>query len=296
MTKCTLLLTVVMLGATPALRAQMPRTQQPQPPPHVQQDVPYAAVGGRALLLDIYQPGEPRSDLQPAVVLLHGGGWTSYDKSAMREVGIFLARAGFVAFAVDYRLMKGNENLWPAQLDDAQRAVRWIRAHAGKYGVDRDRIGAFGYSAGGQLAALLGLEDTRDNSDPALARYSSRVVAVVDISGPSDFTTNRDAESDAFLTTFFGGDYVQKGDIWRDASPVFHISRKAAPFLIVHGIRDANVPFAQAQELCDKLKQARVHVEFLKLDEGHDFESPDSYKRLTQETRNFLAQYLRLGN
>jgi acetyl esterase/lipase len=296
-----------MLSTTAAVRAQVPGTAPPSPPYHqpphsselplsVQQDVPYSTIGGQQLRLDIYGLHDRSSDLRPAVIVIHGGGWTSYDKSSMREESTFLARCGFVAFAIDYRLTHGSENLWPAQLDDVQRAVRWIRAHAAQFGVDRDRIGALGYSAGGQLAALLGMEDTRDNSDPALAKYSSRVEAVVDISGPSDFTTNRDAESDAFLTTFFGGDYAHRSEVWQYASPVFHVSKKAAPFLIVHGIRDANVPIAQAEELAARLKQARVPVEFLKVDEGHDFETPDSQQRLTHETRNFLVQYLRLGN
>jgi len=307
MTKWIVVLTVVMLGTTVAVRAQVPRTP-PQPPAHrlpdspelqvtVEHDVPYSTIGGRSLGLDIYDLRDHPSDLRPALIMLHGGGWTIGSKTDMRELSTFLVRCcGFVAFAVDYRLTHGSENLWPAQLDDVQRAVRWIRAHAAKYGVDRDRIGAYGYSAGGQLVALLGMEDARDNSDPVLARYSSRVEAVVDVSGPSDFTTDRDAESDAFLTTFFGGDYEHHSEIWQDASPVFHVSKKAAPFLIVHGTRDANVPVTQAQELADKLKRARVPVEFVKVDDDHSVASPDALKRLIYETRNFFVQYLRPGN
>ena len=84
-------------------------------------------------MLDIYQPSEQSSAPRPAVVLIHGGGWTSFDKATMHTMGMFLARCGFVAFAVDYRLMHGNEKSRPAQLDDVQRAVRWIRANAAKY-------------------------------------------------------------------------------------------------------------------------------------------------------------------
>ena len=108
----------------------------------------------------------------------------------MRKLGEFFAQSGFVAVAADYRLFnaKDSVNRWPAQLDDVQRAVRWVRANAAKYGVNPERLGVFGHSAGAQLASLLGMEDTRDNSDPALAKYSSRVQAVVDASGPTDFT------------------------------------------------------------------------------------------------------------
>jgi acetyl esterase/lipase len=304
MSKRAFLLSVVMLGAGLTAYGQMPRTS-PSPPaqsaprlstdfpeePQVQQDVPYGTAGGHPLLLDVYEPGE-HSDLRPALVLIHGGGWTSFDKSTMGRLGEFLARSGFVAFSVDYRLFHDKENLWPAQLDDVQRAVRWIRANAAKYRVDPDHIGAFGHSAGAQLAALLGMEDTRDNSDPALAKYSSRVQAVVDVSGPTDFTINHDPDGDAFLSSFLGGSYAEHPQVWQDASPAFHVAKKVAPFLVVHGLKDSDVPIAQAQELVDKLKQAGAHVKFVTVDDVHTFQTPEAKKQLALETRDFFAQYL----
>jgi acetyl esterase/lipase len=242
--------------------------------------------------LDVYEPSE-HSDLRPAIVLIHGGSWTSFDKGTMRNMAAFLARSGFVAFSVDYRLFHGTENLWPAQLDDVQRAVRWIRANAAKYRVDPDHIGAFGHSAGAQLAALLGTEDTRENSDPALTKFSSKVQAVVDVSGPIDFTTHRDPDDVAFLTAFLGVDYAHHPEIWQDASPVFHVSKKSAPFLIFHGTHDEEVPLAQAQELADKLKEAGAPVDLVKVEDVHTFEKPDVRKRLAIESRDFFFQHLR---
>ena len=306
MRTCTLLLTVVFLAATCAVPAQTP-TAEPQARTEsspdaiqgeqvsVQREVSYGSVDGHPLLLDVYQPGENSSALVPAVVLIHGGGWISFDKSTMRTMGMFLARSGFVAFSVDYRLMHGADNRWPAQLDDVQRAVRWIRANAAKYHVDADHIGAFGHSAGAQLAALLGMEDTQDNSDPTLAKYSSKVQAVVDVSGPSDFTTGHDADGDAFLTLFFGGDYAGHSKVWQDASPAFHVSRSDAPFLIFHGTQDGDVPIAQAKELVDKLKQAGVPVKFVTVDDVHTFRTPEARKQLALETLTFFMQYLRPG-
>src|SRR5580698_259627 len=285
MSKCAFLLSAVMLGAVLPAYGQMPRTTPSQPsqaPPHlpadfsqepeVQQDVPYGTAGGHPLLLDVYQPGE-HSDLRPAIVLIHGGGWTSFDKSTMGRLAMFLAQSGFVAFSVDYRLFHDKENLWPAQLDDVQRAVRWIRANAAKYRVDPEHIGAFGHSAGAQLAALLGMEDTRDNSDLALAKYSSRVQAVVDVSGPTDFTTNHDPDGNAFLSSFLGGSYAEHPQIWQDASPAFHVAKKVAPSLVIHGMKDSDVPIAQAQELVDKLKQAGASVKFVTVDDVHTFQA-----------------------
>jgi acetyl esterase/lipase len=302
MTRCAFLLAIT-LFAIPIADAQMPRPQPQQSPPaglinfsevSVQQDVVYGTIAGHPLLLDIYDPGSEATG-RPAVVLIHGGGWVSFDKSTMRGMGNFLARCGFVAFAVDYRLMQGKENLWPAQLDDVQRAVRWIRANAGKYRIDRDHIGAFGHSAGAQLAALLGMEDTRDNSDPALAKYSSKVEAVVDVSGPTDFTTNHDPDGDAFLSAFFGGDYAHAAQVWREASPVFHVAKNNAPFLIIHGSHDEAVPVAQAQELADKLKQAKVHVKFITVDDVHTFRTTENRQRLAFESEDFFTEYLRPG-
>lgn len=261
-------------------------------PVRIVENVPYASVNGSELRVDIYEPFGDRSETHPAVVLIHGGGWTSFDKSTMSGMGQFLARFGFVAFSVDYRLFQDNGNRWPAQLDDVQLAVRWVRANAAKYGVNPERIGAFGHSAGAQLAALLGMEETRDNSDAALANYSSRVQAVVDVSGPTDFTTDHDPDGDAFLSDFLGGDYSKNPEIWRDASPVFHVAKGDAPFLIVHGTRDENVPISQAQELLEKLQSAGVPASLIKVNDGHTFESPEVRRQLAMETLAFFRRYL----
>ncbi len=262
-----------------------------QPGVTVENDVQYGSANGVALLLDLYEPAGPAADLHPAVILIHGGGWTDLDKSTMRTMGQFLARSGFTAFSVDYRLFDGKQNRWPVQLDDVQRAVRWIRANAAKYHIRTERIGAFGHSAGAQLAALLGMEDTRDNSDPALAKYPSRVQAVVDVDGPTDFTAERDSEGE-FLASFFGAPYSQDPALWQAASPVFHAAKGDAPFLIVHGTRDESVPISQAQELYDKLQSAGVPVQFVKVDDAHTFKTAEARRTLAIDALEFFNRYL----
>ncbi len=257
----------------------------------VDENVRYGSVGGSELRLDVYEPGR-QDQARPAVLLIHGGGWTSFDKSTMRGMGQFLARSGFVAFAVDYRLFHDDENCWPAQLDDVQRAVRWVRAKATKYGVNSERIGAFGHSAGAQLAALLGMEETRDNSDAALARYSSRVQAVVDVSGPSDFTRDHDPDGDAFLANFLGADYSKNPEVWREASPVSHVSKATAPFLIVHGTQDQNVPMSQSEELLERLQSAGVKAALIKVNDVHTFQTPEARRKMAMETLAFFDRYL----
>jgi acetyl esterase/lipase len=259
----------------------------------VQENVLYRSINGSDLHLDVYQPADKEAETRPAIVLIHGGGWSSLDKSTMRTMGQLLARSGFVAFAVDYRLFQNNENRWPAQLDDVQCAVRWVRANATKYGVDPQHIGAFGHSAGAQLAALLGMEETRDKAGSAFANYSSKVQAVVDVSGPSDFTADNYGKDSEFLIAFLGAHYDAHPDIWREASPVFHVSKTDAPFLIVHGTQDKSVPMSQAEELFSKLQSAGVPASLIKVDDGHTFQTPAARRQLAIETLVFFRRYLK---
>jgi acetyl esterase/lipase len=259
----------------------------------VHENVVYGSANSEALLLDIFEPAGSSDHLRPAVILIHGGSWTSFDKSTMRALAQFLARSGFVAVAVDYRLFHDEVNRWPAQLDDVQRSVRWLRANAAKYNVAPDHIGAYGHSAGAQLAALLGMVDTRDNSDPALAKYSSKVQAVVDSSGPTEFTGfPKDSDEDKFFSSFFGASYSAHPEVWRDASPVDHVSKSNAPFLIIHGTHDEQVSIAQAQALYDKLKEAGADVKFVRLDSDHMFREPAVRRQLALETQLFFEHYL----
>jgi acetyl esterase/lipase len=256
--------------------------QEPTPPATIHENVVYGSVGGVDLHLDVFEPSHPAATDRAAVLLIHGGGWTSNDKSTMRGMAQFLARAGYVGFAVDYRLFNGTENRWPAQLEDVERAVRWIRAHAADYHVDPKRIGAFGHSAGAQLAALLGMEDTGD-------AQSSRIQAVVDVSGPIDFTTEHDADDVAFLTSFLGS---KEPSVLQKASPAFHVSKNASPFLIVHGTKDQDVPMAQSEELFAKLQAAGVPVSLVKVDDEHTFQTPEARRKLAFETLGFFNRYL----
>jgi acetyl esterase/lipase len=259
----------------------------------VHENVPYGVVNGTTLLLDIFEPaGGNSGKARPAVILIHGGGWTSFDKSTMRNLAQFLVRNGFVGVPVDYRLFHDDAGRWPAQLDDVQRAVRWIRANSAKYNIDPDHIGAYGHSSGGQLALLLGMEDTRDISDSALAKYSSKVQAVVDASGTTDFTKHVNDDSAKFLASFFGADFAQDPKVWRDASPISHVSKTNAPTLLIHGTRDDMVPIAESEALNDALTKAGGNVQFLRLDSDHVFRETGVRRQLAVETRAFFVRYL----
>jgi len=142
------------------------------------------------------------------------------------------------------------------------------------------------------LATLLGMLETRDNSDASLAKYSSKVQAVVDASGPTDFTKDTDDDAKPFLTNFLGADFATHPAVWRDASPLFHVAKSNAPILIIHGTHDEMVPISQAEELNDALTKAGATVKFLRLDSDHMFHEPGPHRQLALETQAFFDRYL----
>jgi acetyl esterase/lipase len=265
--------------------------------PVVEHDVSYGEAGGKPLRLDIYRP-VGSSKARPGVLLLHGGGWVEGDKSSQRDLAVMLTRAGFVAIAVGYRLAKDDASRHPAQVDDVRRAVRWVRAHAGEIGVDPDRLGAFGHSAGGHLAAILGTTEARGTGDPALKDVSSRVRCVVDCCGPTDFTDESSppvGPSIAWMVpNLFGKTRLEAPDAYRDASPVSHVDSRSAPTLIIHGNADDIVPLDQSRKLRDALVKAGVEVKLVELEgEGHLFMQPEARDRMILETLAFLRRHLK---
>jgi acetyl esterase/lipase len=184
-----------------------------------------------------------------------------------------LAYAGYAAYSVDYRLFEPatGANGWPAGLDDVQRAVRWLRAHADEQGIDPDRIGALGHSTGGHLAAFLGTRATRDNSDPELADYASTVTCVVDLAGETDFTIPYPYASDtAIYEQLLGGtaDTPPSAEAYRDMSPITFVDESTAPFLIIHGAEDRSVPVEHSRHMEAALHEAgieAIYAEFPRL-------------------------------
>jgi len=230
--------------------------------------VEYAApIGYRPLLLDLYTPND--ADTAPVVVFLHGGGWRVGTRRvfcptwrAWRPDPFYrLVAEGFTVASVDYRLT--GEAVFPAQLHDAKDAVRWLRIRADELGIATDPITAWGESAGGHLAALLGLTTGRTDLDA--------VAAVVDWYGPSDLlsmqsqaradaVTNSDAP-DSRESMLIGAPVQEAPVLAREASPMTHVHPGAPPFHLAHGEVDRFIPAAQSRELADALRASGVHVE-----------------------------------
>lgn len=254
----------------------------------------FGEVAGRELSLDVYSPPQ-RERLRPAVLLIHGGGFVGGSRTDADIVAAarHLAQAGYIAFAIDYRLVDLAQRgpAWPAPLDDVQRAVRWVRAHAPTYGVDPARIGAYGISAGAGLAAHLGVRESAEPAHDDLAAFSSRVHCVVALAGPMDGTIPPANPSDIDVAqALFGGMPTQVPAVYRDASPVAHVDAASAPFLVVHGVHDTVVPVAHARRLVTALQEAEVAVDYVEYpDAGHDV---FAWERVGARALSFLGRYL----
>ena len=241
-------------------------------------DVPYGEAGGEPLLLDVHRP-PARDQPRPAVLLLHPGGLVKGSRTDMADPARKLAAAGYVTFAVEYRLFdeETGQNAWPAQIDDAQRAVRWVRANAATYGIYPVRLAAVGHSSGGYLAAMLGVRETRDNSDTALAGYSSRVNCVVDLAGETDFTIPSPSEGDReSRQAWLGGTLEEVPEVYRDASPLAWVDAVTVPFLVIQGATDNINPVAQSRQMVEALQEAQVDVAYVEYAHG-GHEQPGSW-------------------
>ena len=225
----------------------------------VRKNVRYGDAGKRPLRLDLYSP-KVLAQPVPGLIFIHGGGWKHGKKEDYRPYGLTFAQKGYVVASVQYRL--SGEARYPAAIHDVKAAVRWMRSHAESIGVDPDRIGVAGGSAGGHLAMMLGYTSGVSTFDGNSGHegVSSRVQAVVNIYGPTDLTTEfaRQRSSGSLLRGFFGGTYDEKSSLYEQASPIRYVTPDDPPTLVLHGTIDDVVPINQADLLAAKLQETGV--------------------------------------
>jgi acetyl esterase/lipase len=263
----------------------------------------------RAEKLDLYLPTPPvpGAPASPAVVWIHGGGWTGGTKNEGRakEICGTLAAAGYVAVSIDYRLGAGA---WPTNLYDCKNAVRFLRAHAAEYHLDPHRIAVAGGSAGGHLALMVGLTADDPAFEPTGAatpypKISSSVRAIVDLYGITNLLTRRkpdptgkptDEVVDGNATKVYGATREANPTLWRDASPVTHVQKNSPPVLIMHGLADTTVDHDQATELAAVLKKAGTTHELHLIEGiGHTFDLEKWNKKpLPQDMRPVFLAFL----
>ena len=263
---------------------EMPRPRQMPESMEVLKDIEYCTGQGKPLLMDILRPQNPSATPRPAVLFLHGGGWENGDKED-HTVAALLASNGFVAATINYRL--SGEATFPAAVEDSKCAVRYLRAHAARYGIDPDRIGAMGSSAGGHLAMLTGCADEKAGLEGSggWQDVSSRVKAVVSYFGPSDFTVGEmgvETASVDLVQKFLGGTSEGKPELYRRASPITYVSPNAPPLLLIHGDRDNVVPIEQSERMLRAYREAGRNAKMIRVEgAGHGFqpssEMPNSF-------------------
>ena len=245
---------------------------------------------------DLYSPGEVAGP-RPVVVMIHGGGWVSSSRGVVGKLAEVLAGGGIAVFNIDYRLAKADQpsTRWPAQLADAQLAVRYLRAHAKEFDIDPGRIGAMGDSSGGQLAMMLGALHVIVPGD-AQALYPDQrpdVSAVIDEFGPTDIPGMGPGAVENMKALF--GTATPSRTVADSASPLGYITGDTAPTYILHGHVDQVVPFAQSERLDQSLQDHHVPHVFVAFDGGHGFQgvSAQDVGKLQVAAFDWLLQTLR---
>jgi acetyl esterase/lipase len=258
----------MMLGVlTLSAQQAAPVKVKPLPPAPagvvIKENVAYLAPG-RTETADLYLPAKRPADARsPAVVIIHGGGFTGGDKAQPREfnIGTTLALHGYVAMSVNYALASKEHPTWPTNLQDCMTAVRWLRKNAERLQVDADHIGTIGGSAGGHLAAMLAVAASKDGLDPAgpSGELSCRVQCAVPMYGAYDFTDRDDL-------VIIGKKRSEAPDAYRAVSPITYLNRNTPPMLLLCGTADSPATVAQSEKFAAALKKAGVEHELIVVD------------------------------
>ncbi len=215
-------------------------------------DIEFAVVEDVHLTLDAWTPAGKGPF--PAVIVVHGGGFTAGDKQTyVKPLFDPLTRSGFAWFTINYRL--APKHRFPAAVEDVERAVQYVKSHAKEYKVDAKRITLMGESAGGHLVSFVGAQN----------KLAARVAAVVSFYGPHDFESRaveagRLSDSvKAFLGISELNDDTRR--ILREASPISYVKKGMPPFLLIHGTNDPLVPYQQSVKMCEKMKSIGASCE-----------------------------------
>ena len=223
----------------------------------LERDIPYREGAGKYWKLDLAMPKDPGGKLRPAIVVIHGG-LIEGNKSRYTQFCTELATRGFIGAALNYRMAVYEP--FPAAFEDCQWAVRWLRANAGKYHLDANRIGAIGFGTGGHLALMLGMagEEAGLEGDGPHQEQSSRVQAVVSSCGPTDFElwTRHNPRKKGLISLFLPGPDATRAERYKKASPSNYIRQDTPPLLLIHGAQDKEIPVEVVDQFAEDLKSA----------------------------------------
>lgn len=283
-----LLCALILLAPTLAIAADPPAEVEFIP------DIAYATVNGEELKLNLSRPKNATGTL-PCILVIHGGAWRGGNRNAHNDITWNFAKAGYVSATLSYRLVP--KHIFPTQVQDVKAATRYLRANAEKYNIDRDRLGAVGFSAGAHLSMILGTMDGSDGLDDVGDHrdQSSKVQCVVAYFGPADFNLPFPDASRSLVADFLGGTKEQKQDAYTRASPVTYVNAGDAPTLIFQGTKDPLVPHDQAIAMLEAMTKAGVpgRVEFI-VGASHGWPNPE-LGRTVRDTFAFFEQHLKEG-
>ncbi|MCH8497745.1 MAG: alpha/beta hydrolase [Marinobacter sp.] len=260
------LIAVAILGlqALSGCASHQPRNHHsplPAPVPvTVEQDILYSPPDWpQDLRADLYLPDGTAT--RPAVLMVHGGGWERRSREDMDGIASRIASHGFVVMNIDYRF--APQHTFPAQLHDVQVAMQWLRRHSGDYGIDPDRIAAFGFSSGAHLVSLMATVASNGSAlNEPFGGPQTRPVAVVAGGLPSDLQAFGDGR---LLRQFLGGSQRDRPELYEQASPIAQLTDTAPPFFLFHGGMDLLVPVSQATDFAEELAQQGVEYEFYRM-------------------------------
>lgn len=242
-------------------------------------DIDYAGTGNPRQALDLFLPKDRAEDAGPlpVVVFIHGGGWRNGSKDGgLRRIRFLLTGGEYAGASIGYRLT--GEAQWPAQVHDCKAAIRWIRANAGKHGIDPERIAVWGTSAGGHLVSMLGVSNGVAELEGEIGPHagtSAEVAGVVNFFGPSQLLTMNEQGStmdhdapDSPEALLVGGAIQENKDKANQASPLSWVSDDDEPMLLVHGTEDPLVPYRQSVVLEKALEEVGVPAVLLTVTDG----------------------------
>jgi len=229
------------------------------------ENIVYETIGTRALHLDIFQPNLKQKKVYPLVVMIHGGGWRSGNKNMNHYMAGILAKNGYAAVCVEYRL--SMEAPYPAAIQDVKTAIRWIRAHADQYALNPEKVALMGCSSGGQMAALIGSINSKKApfQTRSYKQQSDEVQAVIDFDGVLAFIHPESSEGadkpgkPSAATQWLGVSSKDNPNRWSEASALTHVNAKSAPMLFINS---AQPRFHAGQaDMIGKLQSHGIYVE-----------------------------------
>ena len=253
----------------------------------VLKDLAYDTVGNETLDLDLYLPEKSVLTPTPVVVLIHGGCFSEGDKSDHESEAQDLVKLGYIAASVNYQLVP--QTRYPASLRDVQQAVRWLRQNAKTYNINPEAVAVIGFSAGGYLASMLGVQPLGDRAG-LLDSFSKRVTGVIDFYGRTDFLRPEPSGGFDCAQYYLGSERTNNPEKYKEASVLTYVNPESSPFVILHGDADQQVELYHSIKLDKILKLSHVHSKLVLLPgEGHGF----TWKSAPQawiEVRNFLSE------